>query len=266
LGHPLDFERALLVASLLLLLGVIASKASSRLGIPALLLFLGIGMLAGSEGPGGIPFDDPVRTQFLGVVALAFILFAGGLETSRGALKQVLWQGLSLATVGVLITAVLVAAFARLMFGVSWLEGLLLGSIVSSTDAAAVFSVLRSQRIGLKGNTTALLEFESGSNDPMAVFLTTSVLGLLGSGGASWTGLIPTFVLQIAGGTVAGLAVGKGTTLLLNRLKLEAEGLYLVVTVAAVLFAFGGASLLHGSGYLAVYIAGIVMGNDDLIH
>jgi potassium/hydrogen antiporter len=262
----IPIEHSLLIAALLLITGIAASKASNRLGVPALLLFLGIGMLAGSEGPGGIPFDDPMLAQYVGVLALAFILFAGGIETDQSTIRQVMWQGLSLSTLGVFLTAVLVAVFAKHILDFSWLEGLLLGGIVSSTDAAAVFSVLRSQRIGLKGTTKPLLELESGSNDPMAVFLTTAVLGLLTRPDASVAGLIPLFVLQMAIGAAAGFGMGRATMWALNRLRLETEGLYPVVTVASVLLTYSGTALLYGNGFLAVYIAGIVMGSGDFIH
>ncbi len=262
----ITLEQSLLIASLLLVLGVLASKTSSRLGVPALVLFIGVGMLAGSEGPGGIPYDDPRSAQDLGIIALAFILFAGGLETDRKTLSRVLWQGLSLATIGVIVTSVLVAWFATMLLHFSWLEGLLLGSIVSSTDAAAVFAVLRSQRIGLEGNTTALLELESGSNDPMAVFLTMSIIALLGKSGTTWVSVLPAFALQMGVGALMGFVTGKVTLWSVNRLRLETEGLYPVVTVAAVLFAYGATALLHGSGFLAVYLAGVLTGNADFIH
>jgi len=260
-----QLEHILLVASILLIASVLVSKISNRLGIPALLLFIGIGMLAGSEGPGGIPYDDPRSAQFVGVVALAFILFAGGLDTDRKSLSRVFWQGLSLATIGVLITAVVVGFVATAVLKLSWLEGLLLGSIVSSTDAAAVFSILRGQRIGLKGATTPLLELESGSNDPMAAFLTVAVIVLLRDSHASWISIPFMFVLQMAVGAIAGYAIGKATVLLLNRLKLEVEGLYPVLTIGAVLLTYSVASLLKGSGFLAVYLAGIVMGDSEVI-
>jgi cell volume regulation protein A len=258
-------ETILLVASILLIAGVLVSKISTRLGIPALLLFIGLGMLAGSEGPGGIPYDDPRSAQFMGVVALAFILFAGGFDTDRKSLSRVLRQGLSLATLGVLITAVVVGFVAMAVLKLSWLEGLLLGSIVSSTDAAAVFSILRGQRVDLKGATTPLLELESGSNDPMAAFLTMAVIALLRDPHASWLSIPLMFVLQMAVGAVAGFAIGKGTVLLLKWLKLESEGLYPVLTIGTVLLAYSVPAILHGSGFLAVYIAGIVIGDSDVI-
>jgi cell volume regulation protein A len=258
-------EQILLITSILLAAGVLVSKASNRLGIPALLLFIAVGMFAGSEGPGGIPYDDPHSAQFVGVIALAFILFAGGLGTDRKSLSHVLWQGLSLATIGVLLTAVLVGWFATAVLNFSLLEGLLLGSIVSSTDAAAVFSILRGQRIGLKGATTHLLELESGSNDPMAVFLTMAGIILLRDPHASWFSIVSMFVLQMVIGALVGVVGGKGTVALLNRLKLETEGLYPVLTMAAVLFIYSAAALLKGSGFLAVYLAGIVMGDSEFI-
>ncbi len=167
----LSIEQILIITATLLLLGVVASKASSKLGVPALLLFLLVGMLAGSEGPGRIPFDNASLTQSVGVIALAFILFAGGLDTNWRIVSPVLWQGLSLASIGVFATALLVGWFATVLLGIDWLHGLLVGAIVSSTDAAAVFSVLRSRGISLKGRIQPLLELESGTNDPWRSFL-----------------------------------------------------------------------------------------------
>lgn len=259
-------EQALIISSLLLLIAVLASKASSRLGVPALLVFLAVGMLAGSEGPGGIPFDDASAAQSIGVVALAFILFAGGLDTEWHGLSSVLWRGLSLATVGVFVTAILVGWFAKVVLGVSWMQGLLLGSIVSSTDAAAVFSVLRSQGISLKGKLQPLLELESGSNDPMAVFLTMGFISLLSHPGESFLNLIPMFVQQMAVGAILGFAIGKAAIAIINKSKLDSDGLYPVITIAVVLLTYGVTAWLGGSGFLAVYLAGIVMGHGDFVH
>jgi cell volume regulation protein A len=259
-------EQILVAVAVLLLLAILASKASHRLGVPGLLLFLVLGMLAGSEGPGGIPFDNPHEAQALGVVALIFILFSGGLETDRGAISPVIRKGLSLSTLGVLVTALLVGVFAHFALRLPWLEGLLLGAIVSSTDAAAVFAVLRSRNVSLKGRIKPLLELESGSNDPMAVFLTLGFIRLAAEPQASVLDLLPMFVLQMAVGAAAGLAFGKAAVALINRLKLEAEGLYPVLTVALVLLTYGAAGLLKGNGFLAVYLAGIVIGNGDFLH
>jgi cell volume regulation protein A len=262
----ITIEAILLAAAVLLLVAVLASKASSRLGVPGLLLFLIMGMLAGSDGPVGIPFDNPWQAQALGVLALAFILFSGGSETNREVIAPVLWRGISLATLGVLLTALAVGAFARWALGLSWLEGILLGSIVSSTDAAAVFSILRSRSVSLKGHVKPLLELESGSNDPMAVFLTIGVIQLMTQPGESILHLAWLFVLQMGIGAAAGLAAGRLAITLMNRLKLEAEGLYPVLSIALVLLTYGATALLKGNGFLAVYLAGIVIGNGDFIH
>jgi potassium/hydrogen antiporter len=261
-----SIEQIVIVIGVLLLLAVLASKASSKLGIPALLLFLLMGMVAGSEGPGRIPFDNPHLAQFAGIVALAFILFAGGLDSSWRSLSIVLWQGLSLASIGVILTAVLVGIFAHFLFHLSWLEGLLLGSIVSSTDAAAVFSVLRSRGISLKGRMLPLLELESGTNDPMAVFLTLGIVELLTSPGRSLLFLLPFFVKQMLIGIVFGLLAGRFAVWLMNWIKLDAEGLYAAITVCTVLLAYGLTAEMGGSGFLAVYLAGLVMGNSDFVH
>ena len=261
-----SIEQILVVIAVLLLLAILASKAGNRLGVPGLLVFLALGMLAGSDGPGGIPFDDAWQAQSLGVVALAFILFSGGLGTQRNVIAPIQWLGLRLATIGVVITAALVGAFACLVLDFTWLQGLLLGSIVSSTDAAAVFSVLGSRNVSLKGNIKPLLELESGSNDPMAVFLTLGLTRLIAHPGEPALELAPMFFLQMGIGAAAGLLLGKLTVALINRLKLEAEGLYPVLTIAAVLLTYGAAALLKGNGFLAVYLAGISIGNGDFVH
>lgn len=259
-------ERILLAAAALLLISIIASKASGRLGFPVLLSFLAIGMLAGSDGPGGIYFDNAYIAQSLGVVALALILFAGGLDTDREKIRPVLRQGISLATLGVLLTAGLMACFARLALDLSWREGLLLGAIVSSTDAAAVFAELRSRSVRLRGRLEPLLELESGSNDPMAVFLTLGMIGLLTGASASFVDLIPMFFFQMGLGAAFGFAMGKGLTFVINRLRLEYEGLYPALTLSGALLTYGATASLGGNGFLATYLAGIVLGASDFIH
>jgi potassium/hydrogen antiporter len=261
-----SIDQILVLAGGLLLAAVFASKASSRLGIPSLLVFLVIGMLAGEDGPGGIPFDDAKLTQSLGVVALALILFAGGLDTHWATVSRQLWRGLSLATVGVLATAGLTGVFAAQVLGLSWLEGLLLGAIVSSTDAAAVFSVLRSRGANLKGGIQPLLELESGSNDPMAVFLTVALIRLLQEPGLSPWSLTGAFFLQMSVGLALGLAFGKASVWVLNRIRLETEGLYPVITVGVAFLTYGLTAEIGGGGFLAVYVAGIVMGREEFIH
>src|SRR5688500_7771789 len=171
MGGGLGLELLMVLVALFLLICVLASKVSSKLGIPSLVFFIGIGMLAGSEGFGGIHFDDVGLTKGVGAIALAFILFAGGLDTDLEQLKPSLWRGLSLSTLGTAVTAALVGLFAHYFLGFSWLEGMLLGAVVSPTDAAAVFGVLRASRLRLKHRIAPMLEFESGMNDPIAIFL-----------------------------------------------------------------------------------------------
>lgn len=260
----IDYQ--LLSLSLILLVSVLASKISDRFGIPALVLFLALGMLAGSDGPGGVYFDNLSFTQFLGIAALAYILFAGGLETSWSEVRPVLGHGLVLATAGVLLTALIFGAFAHYVLGLSPLEGLLLGSIVSSTDAAAVFSVLRSRSVSLKGQLKPLLELESGSNDPMAALLTIGFVRLLTQPDMSLTALLLLFGLQMPLGALTGYGMGRGIVLLVNRLMLGYEGLYPVLTVSLVLLTYSLTNLIGGNGFLAVYVAGIVLGNSNFLH
>ncbi len=258
----MHFEEWLFIASILLLLSILAWKVSSRLGIPALLLFLVIGMLAGSDGPGGIYFDDALAAQSVGVVALAFILFAGGLETDWKAVRPALGGALSLSTLGVLLTAAIIAVFAIWLLHFSFVEGLLLGAIISATDAAAVFSVLGAKNIQLTGRLLPLLELESGTNDPMAVFLTIGLTSLLTDPHESIFSILLLFVQQMGIGTAMGLLLGVASVWLLKRLNLDVEGLYRVFTIALVLFAYGLTAMLGGSGFLAVYVVGVLLGNS----
>ncbi len=262
----IPIEYILLGTAILLLLSVIASRASGRIGVPSLLIFLGLGMLAGSEGPGGIHFENAYIAQYLGVVALIFILFAGGIETEWARVRPVLGKALTLSTLGVLLTALLLGLFVTGALGFSLLEGMLLGAIVSSTDAAAVFAVLRSRSVGLKGDIKPLLELESGSNDPMAVFLTIGLTGLLLNPALSIFSLIPGFLQQMAVGALVGYLMGRLMVFTVNRIQLEYEGLYPVLTLALVMLAYGATSTLGGNGFLAVYVAALVMGNRDFIH
>lgn len=256
----------LLATSVLLLLSVLASKASARLGIPALVLFLLIGMFAGSEGPGGFEFDYPRLAQYVGVVALVFILFAGGFDTDWASVRPVLWQGIALSTVGVGLTTILVAGFAVYVIHFSLLEGLLLGSIVSCTDAAAVFAVLRSGHVGLQARLKHLLELESGSNDPMAVFLTLGFVSLLTNHTASLLDLLLMFALQMPMGLLLGWVMGTASVLIINRIELEYDGLYPVLSLSLVLLTYGLTDVLGGSGFLAIYVTGLVMGNIQFVH
>jgi cell volume regulation protein A len=253
-------DRLIFVAAVLLVLGIVSSKLSSRVGLPVLVLFLLVGMLAGSEGVGGIEFENYPLTHAVGTLALAVILFDGGLRTNVATARAVLAPSLVLATAGVLLTAVITAAAARVLVGLSWIDALLLGSIVGSTDAAAVFAVLRSAGLKVRERVAATLELESGSNDPMAVILTVVcielILGRIEPGPAvAWL-----FVRQLALGAVIGWVCGRATSAFLNRINLDATGLYPVLVGASALLAFGSAAIVGGSGFLSVYVAGIVMG------
>jgi len=197
---------------------------------------------------------------------LSLILFSGGLDTDWDMVRPVFWKGFALSTLGVVGTALLVGWFASNFLGFSFLEGLLLGAIVSSTDAAAVFSVLRSKKVSLKGHLRPLLELESGSNDPMAVFLTLGFIHLHTRPEAFLPDLIPMFLLQMALGAALGFGIGRGAVFLVNWLRLEYDGLYPVLTLALVLLAYAATASLGGNGFLAVYLAGLVMGNKNFIH
>ncbi len=262
----LAIEHLLLGAALVLLLSILASKVAVRSGVPALLLFLLLGMLGGSDGPGGVYFDNPWLAQSIGVVALAFILFSGGLDTDWGAIRPVLRAGISLSTLGVGITALAVAAFTHAALGLSIAEGVLLGAIISSTDAAAVFALLRGKNVQLRGGLKPLLELESGSNDPMAVFLTIGMTQLVAHPQTSPAALLPLFVLQMGIGAVLGLLGGRLARWTINRLRLEFDGLYPVLTVALVLLIYGATAALGGNGFLAVYLAGVLLAQGDFIH
>lgn len=256
----------LLISSALLLLGVVASRLSSSLGIPGLLVFLAVGMLAGSDGPGGIEFDNAEVSQTLGVIALALILFSGGISTSWTEIRPVVRQGAALATVGVFITAFIAGLTAAWAFDLSLETGLLIGAIISSTDAAAVFAVLRSRNVSLRGDLRPLLELESGSNDPMAVFLTIGFLELVTNPASDPVDFLPLFVAQMAIGALAGLGGGRLAVWALNRIHLDHDGLYPVMSLALAGCIFAATTAVQGSGFLAVYVAGIVMAQRRFIH
>src|SRR3954464_697230 len=257
---------ALLLTTCGLLLGVsvIFSRASQRTGIPIALLFIVVGMVAGSEGLGHIAFDDYRFAFRVGVVALALILFDGGLNTPLATVRKAAAPAGLLATVGVAGTALLVAAVAHAL-GVGWPEALLIGAVVSSTDAAAVFAVLRGSGLQLKRRVGVTLEVESGINDPVAVILTTVLTqNLLTPGSAAGFRIPAEIAVQLVMGTAVGMAAGYGGRHLLGRLTLLSGGLYPVMTLSLGLLAFGVATLAHGSGFLAVYLAGLLLGNGPL--
>jgi len=258
-------DTIILVTGVLLLLGIASSKLSVRLGIPVLVLFLILGMLAGSEGLGGLEFEDYQLAHAIGTLSLAIILFDGGLSTSFTSIRMVWKPSLLLATWGVLITAVITGLAATWILQISWMEGLLLGSIVGSTDAAAVFSVLRSGGIGLPKRIAALLEAESASNDPMAIFLTIGCIEVLLGNMELGAGLLGLFFSQMLIGAIGGIAGGYAAGWIVNRIELGTAGLYPVLISAFCLLIFGLVAKLGGSGFLAVYVAGVVLGNRPLV-
>ncbi|MFC4870947.1 potassium/proton antiporter [Negadavirga shengliensis] len=262
----LTIENILLIGSVLLLISVLAGQTSYKFGVPTLVLFLFIGMLAGSEGLGGIHFDNPKTAQFIGVLSLNFILFSGGLDTDWKTVKPVLWQGVSLSTIGVLITALSLGVFVYLVTDFSLYEGLLLGAIVSSTDAAAVFSILRAKNMALKSRLRPTLELESGSNDPMAYVLTIAFLGLVVDPDKGVLETVPLFFRQMVLGAALGFLFGWITRYFINKINLGFEGLYPVLVIAMMFITFSCADLLKGNGFLAVYLCAVYLGNQDLIH
>ncbi|WP_273211375.1 potassium/proton antiporter [Helicobacter rodentium] len=249
----------IIAIGIILFISVYASKISEKVGFPLLLVFLILGMLLGSEGIVGIKFDNALLAQAVGSVSLIFILYSGGLDTHWGHIKPVLISGVMLATLGVLITAVILACFIYLMWDITMLEALLLGSIVSSTDAAAVFMIFRSHKIRLKDNIQPLLELESGSNDPMAIFLTITILQLIVmSNVTSVTEWIVQFVAQFAVGGAIGLLCGYAFPKICEKINISQPGLYPLISVAWLFMVFGLSMMLKGNGYLSIYIAGIL--------
>ena len=253
-------EIALLAAGILLLLTVLAGTLSSRFGLPALIGFLGLGMLAGIDGPGGLAFDDYHFTQFIGVICLIFILFSGGLDTAWQNVRRVAAPALVLATLGVFISAAVTGLAATMFLDFSPVQGFLLGSIVASTDAAAVFAILRSKGVDLRRDVQALIEFESGSNDPMAIFLVGAAILFIANPEMPLPALAPSFAVQMIVGGAIGLFVGYLLPEILNRVHFRYGGLGFVVAMAAGLIAYGLAEVLRGNGFLAAYVAGLMAG------
>ncbi|MEH6789527.1 potassium/proton antiporter [Parasphingorhabdus sp.] len=254
-------EIALLILGVLLLATVFAGSLSSRFGLPALIGFLSLGMLAGVDGPGGIAFDNYQLTQGVGIACLIFILFSGGLDTDWRDVRRVATPALILATIGVLVSAALIALASILILGFGPFQGALLGAVVASTDAAAVFAILRSTGLDLHGDVPALIEVESGSNDPMAIFLVGAALMFMTVPDASPLTLVPGFVVEMAMGAGIGLATGYLLPEILKRAQYRHGGLAFVISIAGALIAYGLAEMLGGNGFLAAYVAGLVAGN-----
>jgi cell volume regulation protein A len=255
-------DSIILIGAFLIIFAIASSKFAAKLGMPLVVLFIVVGMMAGSEGIGGIAFESYGLAHAIGTVSLAIILFDGGLGTRMSNFRLVWKPAGVLATFGVLITTVIVGLGAAWIMGIPLLEGMLIGAIAGSTDAAAVFSVFRGRGLNLEERLGGTIEVESGSNDPMAIFLTIGILQVLQGTSELGLDLVWLFVLQMGVGGVVGILAGKGAELLINRINLDAAGLYPVLTTATGLFAFGVAATLGGSGFLAIYIAGIVLGSS----
>ncbi|KZE32950.1 potassium/proton antiporter [Crenobacter luteus] len=257
-------NQSILVAAVILFISLLVSSFASRLGAPLLLVFLALGMLAGEDGPGGIVFDNYPLSYLIGTVALVVILFDGGLRTRIDSFRVGLKPAMSLATLGVLVTALITGSFAAWVLELSWLEGLLIGAIVGSTDAAAVFALLSGSGLRLNQRLSAVLEIESGSNDPMAVFLTMALIGLIEAGRSTPdASLLVVFLQQMGVGALAGWAGGRAMVWIFRRLSLEGA-LLSMFGLAAALLLFALATVAGGSGFLAIYLAGLLLGNARL--
>ena len=262
----ITIENIILIGSILLLISIVAGKTSYKFGVPTLLLFLTVGMIAGTDGIGGIHFNNPQLAQFIGIVSLNFILFSGGLDTSMDTVRPIFRIGLTLSTLGVILTATTLGTFVWLITDFTFYESMLLGSIVSSTDAAAVFSILRAKSLALKSNVRPILELESGSNDPMAYVMTIAFLTLTINPDKSIFSIIPFFLMQMILGSILGFIFGKVSKYTINNINLDFEGLYPVLVIALMFITFSFTDFLGGNGFLAIYISAMYLGNQDLIH
>ncbi len=263
-GPTISTDILILLYGLLLVAGVLATRISSRFGLPALLLFMGIGMVVGSDITGFIFFDDSNLAQLIGVAALVVILFEGGLQTKWSSIRSVLAPAISLATFGVLVTTAVVATAVHFVFDFGWIESFLFGAIIGSTDAAAVFSAFKGKNISPKVGAT--LEAESGSNDPMAMFLTILALDFMTTADTTvWDG-IWMFLLQIVVGALAGILLGQLSRWMINHLKLDSGGLHAVLMISMAFLTYGVAAYFEGSGLLAVYLAAMTIGNAHTAH
>lgn len=251
---------AILLGAVLVMAGILSSLLALRFGAPLLLVFLLIGMLAGDSGPGQLQFDDVRTTYLVGSVALALILFDGGLKTRFQSIRTVLAPSMVLATAGVLLTALITAPVAKFALDLNWTEAFLVGAVVASTDAAAVFLLVHTQGLRLRPRVGATLEAESGTNDPFAIFLTLMLVEFISRGESSLSHIAMEFAREAVLGAIMGVIGGRLVVLALNRMALP-QGLHAPFVTTAALVIFGGAQIAHGSGFLAVYLAGIIIGN-----
>ena len=264
-------ENILLIGAVLIFCSILISKTGYRFGIPTLLLFLLVGMVFGSDGL-GLQFNSASDAQFIGMMALSIILFTGGMDTKLQDIRPVLTQGILLSTVGVLMTTLLTGSFIYFLssltsmdFSLSLLTCMLLAATMSSTDSASVFNLLRSQKMNLKENLRPMLELESGSNDPMAYMLTIALIQVVASGSDLHIGaVVKDLLVQFFFGSVIGFAFGKFSAWLINKINLSNASLYPILLLSLVFITFTTIDLLKGNGYLAVYIAGVVVGNTRL--
>ena len=263
-------ENILLIGSILLFVSIVVGKTGYRFGVPALLLFLLVGMLFGSDGL-GLQFHNAKIAQFIGMVALSVILFSGGMDTKFKEIRPILSPGIVLSTVGVFLTALFTGLFIWYLSGMSWtnihfplITSLLLASTMSSKDSASVFAILRSQKMNLKHNLRPMLELESGSNDPMAYMLTIVLIQFIQSDGMGTGNIICSFIIQFLVGAAAGYILGKLAILILNKINIDNQSLYPILLLSFVFFTFAITDLLRGNGYLAVYIAGMMVGNHKI--
>lgn len=269
----LSIELVLLVIAILFFVSIVASKAGYKFGVPTLLFFLGVGMLFGSDGF-GIEFENIQVAQIIGSVALSIILFSGGMDTKLEDIRPIIPQGVVLATIGVLLTAIItgfaiwyILGMTMASAGVGLLTSLLLASTMSSTDSASVFSILRSKGLNLKNNLKPMLELESGSNDPMAYILTITLIGLIGTGSEpDFLTAILELVMQLVIGGVAGFLLGKLSVYTINQLNIDNKSLYPILVFTFCIFIFSSTYFMKGNGYLAVYVGGLVIGNSRFVH
>jgi cell volume regulation protein A len=250
----------ILLGGVLGLSSIFAGVIGSRFNAPLLLVFLLLGMLAGEDGPGRIPFADFPASYLIGSIALTIILFEGGLKTERAMIRAAFWPSLALATIGVALTAGIVGAAVVGLFSIPWTEALLIGAVLAPTDAAAVNTLLRAARVAVPNRVTAVLEVESGLNDPMSVFLTVLLVQILTTpGGFTTVHAMMLFIEEVAGGAILGLLGGYGLLWLLRRLPVQAS-IYPVLALTSVMVVFGGAQTVGASGFLAVYLMGVIVG------
>lgn len=264
-------ENILLIGSILLFFSIVAGKTGYRFGVPTLLLFLVVGMIFGSDGLKLVQFSDAKEAQFIGMVALSVILFSGGMDTKFEEIRPVIAPGIVLSTVGVFLTAIFTGLFIWFITGMSFtrielplLTSLLLAATMSSTDSASVFAILRSQKMNLKHNLRPMLELESGSNDPMAYMMTIVLIQVIQSSGMNLGTIALSFLVQFAIGAGAGYVLGKVAIRMLNKLDIDNKSFYPILLLAFVFFTFSVTDRIHGNGYLAVYIAGMLVGNNKI--